>query len=136
MNWVMVPVPEEMTPQVEGFLMAITLRERTPPWDPALIRSHRASLSPAARALLDTLVAAALDERAVDEPALARLIDVDEARLFELTCEVNDAQQDPSPPSLIEVRPVRSSTGGWTRSLSVPRHLAEQVRAATASSDA
>lgn len=135
MSWVMVPVPEEMAPQIEGFLMAITLRERTPPWDPAHIRAHRSSLSPAARALLDTVVAVALEDRTIDEPALARLFDVDVDRVFELTCEVNEVQQDPSPPVLVEARPARSSSGGWVRTLSMPRHLAEQVQLATTSAD-
>lgn len=111
-NWVMVPVPEELAEKVETLLFQLKFRASTPQWDDALMSDHIASLAEPPRALLAAVAAGVRVDRPPEAATLAAQLQVSEADLFRLVRECNQVTVGAHPGDLVHTRRDASTQDG------------------------
>lgn len=132
MTWVMVPVPEELAPQVEVLLIQLRFRAEVPQWDESLMSDHLASLAEEPRAVLSTVAARVIAGSPIEDVQLAEQLQVSVREVFGLVRDANDVTVGASPGDLLYSRQdeVDDGAGGTRRRrvLYMLEGLAEMVR--------
>lgn len=93
MGWVMVPVPEELEPQVRVLLMQLTFQAALVQWDDASMYEHLRSLDDESRVLLCAVADGVLKGALIEDVALAEQLNVNVREVYGLVREANDAAE-------------------------------------------
>ena len=131
MAWVLVPVPEELEPEVGALVFQLRFRASVAPWGPDLMEEHLRSLGDRPRAVLSTVAAAVRGGHPIEDVQLADQLEVSVLELFGLVQDANDVTVGKSPSGLLHSRleEVVDETGSRRRRvLFMPGELAEMVR--------
>ena len=111
MNYVMVPVPEELTAQVEVFLFQLRGRGKVAQWDDEAMGRHLLALADEPRAVLSAVAAGVVARSPVDAAQLAEEMQVSLRELFGLVMEANDVTVAPFAGALIFARRIQADDG-------------------------
>ena len=117
MNYVMVPVPEELVAQVELLLFQLRgRRAAVTQWDDEAMGRHLLAIADEARAVLSAVAAGVLTDDPVDSAQLAEELQMSLRELFGVVMEANDVTVAPFAGALIFARRTQVDDGaGGTR---------------------
>ena len=91
MDWVMVPVPEELEPQVRVLLLQLSFQAALVQWDDDSMHGHLRSLDDDSRVLLCAVAEGVLKGALIEDVALAEQLNVNVREVYGLVREANDA---------------------------------------------
>ena len=95
-TWVMVPVPEELTEQVQVLLYQLRYQAAAGPrWDEEAMGEHLLALAEEPRALLCAVAAGVVAGNPIEDAALAERLGVTVREMFGLVMEANDVTVRP-----------------------------------------
>ena len=133
MAYVMVPVPEDKVQEVMQFVVRLTTKEQTEPWDDAALAGFFAEADEPSKALLAAVAASALARKPILEQEAADAIQLSRREMVGIMRELNELAAEASRPALVWRRSeARVLPGGQTtdvRVLSMPDDVAEMIQA-------
>jgi hypothetical protein len=133
MDYVMVPVPEELVAQVELFMFQLRGRGKVAQWDDGAMGRHLLALADEPRAVLSAVAAGVVADNPVDSAQLAEEMQVSVRELFGLVMEANDVTVAPYAGALIFARRIQVDDGaGGTRGVRALHMLSGQAHAVRA----
>jgi hypothetical protein len=112
MDWVMVPVPEELADDVERLLFQLKFKDSMVQWTADLMRAHLLSLSDEARRAVFAVSAAALAGEPLEDIELAARLGVPQREIYAVLRDANDVTVAALGGDLIGVRQVDSVDDG------------------------
>ena len=117
MNWVMVPVPDELVPQIQVLLYQLRYKANVPQWGEDEMGEHLLTLADEPCGVLLAVAAGVVDNDPVEDVVLAEQFGVGIRELFGLVMEANDVTVRPIGGDIIHARRDEVDDGsGGTRS--------------------
>lgn len=104
MTWVMVPVPDELVPQVQALLYQLRYKAQVPQFDEAAMGEHLLSLEDEPRAVLSKVAAGVVAGDPIEDAQLAEQLGVGLRELSGLVMEANDVTVRAFPGSIMFFR--------------------------------
>jgi hypothetical protein len=130
MEWVMVPVPEELElPVLERILVLAMASSGKPAWTRELLSRHLQALDPEARALAYAVAEGVAAGKALDDAVLAERFGMSVREVVGLAQEVNDVTLEPFPGLILSVKYEKDGEGavGYRRVLTMNALVAAAV---------
>ena len=103
-NWVMVPVPEELAEEANAFLVRLRMQALLPMWDVESATEHLSRLDDDQRAALAAIVRSVLSTGPVTATDLADTLGISEREVLGLVSQLNEVRVSPPRGELVYVR--------------------------------
>lgn len=104
MDWVMVPVPEELTEQVQALLLGLSYKSALAQWDDDTIGEHMLSLEAEPLGVLCAVAGGVVDGEPIEDVQVAETFKVSVREVYGLVREANDVAGGAARGDLVHAR--------------------------------